>query len=191
MALIGTIARISALLARVERGLLVGLVGAIAGLVLLNVAARALGMTLAWADELAIQAMVLAGFVGASLMLRMRNHPAVQILHEVLPGRGLYLLRVLASALALGFGLVLAWLCWRWFDLPGLIRAGFDVALYESQTFNFLYTEVSPVLGLPMFLPFLVMPWFALTLSLHALANLCEDLGLLPPPGPAETGAAP
>ncbi|HHX91399.1 MAG TPA: TRAP transporter small permease, partial [Paracoccus sp.] len=28
---------------------------------------------------------------------------------------------------------------------------------------------------------FLVMPWFALTMSLHAMINLAEDIGLLEP----------
>jgi hypothetical protein len=36
-------------------------------------------------------------------------------------------------------------------------------------------------MGLPHFWFFLVMPWFALTLTVHALTNLAEDLGLIAP----------
>lgn len=171
--------RLSDLVAALERGLLMLLIGAVAGLVLLNVAARAVGYTLAFADELAIYAMAMAGFVGASLMLRMRSNASVLILHEVLPAGAVRGLRVAVSAVSVGFGVLLLWLCWRWFDPLALAAAGFDVATFEGATFNFIYTEVSPVLGLPMVWVFLVMPFFGLTLTIHALANLAEDCRLL------------
>ncbi len=173
-------------LARVERVLLMGLTGAVALLVLLNVATRAAGYTLAWADELAVYGMVMGGFVGASLMLRMRTAPAVTIVYELVPDWAVRGLRTVVSTIAFLFGLVLIWLCWRWFDLGALAGAGFDVAAFEGQTFNFLYTERSPVLGARMIWFYVVIPWFALTLSVHALTNLVEDLGLIAPPPPEE-----
>jgi TRAP-type C4-dicarboxylate transport system permease small subunit len=103
----------------------------------------------------------------------------VKIVHEVAGPALVRALRVTASALAAGFGAALAWLCWRWFDLPGLWAAGFDIPTYEMASFNFLYTEVTPVLGLPAWHFYLILPWFALTMSVHGLTNLVEDLGLL------------
>lgn len=174
---------LSEALIAVERRALTGLMAAVAVLVLLNVGGRAIGFTLAWADELAILAMVLAAFVGAALMLRARMDPAVLILHEVLPARAVAVLRGAVSLVALGFGLALVWMCWRWLDPAGLAASGFDVAAFEMTRFNFVYTEVTPVLGWPFWWFYLVMPWFGLSLSLHALANLTEDAGLAPPRG--------
>ena len=172
---------LSEALITVERLALMGLVAAVAVLVLLNVGGRALGVTLAWADELAILAMVLAAFIGAALMLRARIDPAVLILHELLPARAVALLRGAVSVVALGFGLVLLWICARWLDPVGLAASGFDVAAFEMTRFNFVYTEVTPVLGWPFWWFYLILPWFALSISLHAAANLLEDLGLSPP----------
>ncbi len=172
---------LSEALITIERLVLMALIAAVAVLVLLNVGGRALGVTLAWADELAILAMVLAAFVGAALMLRARIDPAVLILHELLPVRAVAVLRGAVSVVGFGFGLALLWMCWRWLDPAGLAASGFDVAEFEMTRFNFAYTEVTPVLGLPYWWFYLIMPWFALSVSLHALANLLEDAGLSPP----------
>lgn len=186
MLLIRFLRRLSDMLGRIEKFVLMVLMAAVALFVLMNVTFRLFNVTLAWADELAILAMTLGGFIGASLMLRARTDPAVLLLHDNGPKALVRVLRIIISALASAFGMVLFWLCWRWFDLPGLIAAGFDVRTYEVATFNFLYTEQTPVLALPYYLFFLVMPWFALTLSVHALTNLAEDLGLIDPPPPQE-----
>lgn len=174
------ILRLSAATVAVERVLLMGLIGAIALLVLTNVLLRMVGVTLAWADEVAVFSMVLSGFIGASLMLRGRIDPAVLLLHEVLPDGGVRALRIAVSATCLAFGLVMIHLCWRWFDPVSLTAVGFDVAAFEGRTFNFIYTDTMPVTGVPTFWAYLVMPWFALTLSIHAAANLAEDLGRVP-----------
>jgi TRAP-type C4-dicarboxylate transport system permease small subunit len=178
MALIRLIVGLSALLTRIERVGLMLLVAGIAVFVLLNVVFRYFGVTLAWADELAVLCMTLVAFVGAALMLRARTDPAVLILHEKGHPALVRVLRLMISVLAAVFGVALAWMCWRWFNLPGLIAAGFDVGEFEMTTFNFLYTERTPVMGLPSWRLFLIMPWFAVSITVHALANLAEDLGL-------------
>lgn len=181
MPLVRLLRRFSDLLTRIERLLLIVLIALVAIFVLMNVTFRLFNVTLAWADELAVLSMTMAGFVGASLMLRARIDPAVLILHEMLSPRAVRMLRAVVSLLAAGFGLMLGWLCWRWFNLPGLMAVGFDIGEFEMTHFNFLYTEQTPVLALPFFWFFLIMPWFALTLSVHALTNLAEDLGLIEP----------
>ncbi|MGY6409728.1 MAG: TRAP transporter small permease [Alkalilacustris sp.] len=175
---------LSGLLVRVERVLVMGLVAGIAGFVLLNVGFRLFRVTLAWADEAAVLCMVLAAFVGASLMLRMRSDPAVRLLHQMVSPAAVRVLRAVVSAVAAGFGGVLGWLCWRWFDPAGLWAAGFDIDAFEMATFNFLYTETTPILRLPFWWFWLVLPWFALTLTVHALTNLAEDTGLIAPAPP-------
>lgn len=169
---------LSNLLTRVERPALILLVAGIAVFVLMNVVFRYFGVTLAWADEMAILCMTLAGFVGAALMLRARTDPAVLILHEMGRPGLVRVLRIVVSVLAAVFGAALVWMCWRWFNLPGLIAAGFDVGEFEMASFNFIYTERTPVMGLPSWRLFLIMPWFAVSITIHALANLAEDLGL-------------
>lgn len=181
---------LSAVLTRLERGALMLLVAGIAGFVLVNVVFRMFGVTLAWADELAVVCMTLTAFVGAALMLRARSDPAVLILYELGRPGLVRALRLAVSVIAAGFGAALVWMCWRWFNLPGLMAAGFDVGRFEMATFNFLYNERTPILGLPSWRLFLVMPWFAASVTVHALANLAEDLGLARPAVQARSAAA-
>ena len=166
------------------------ILAAIAVFVLMNVLLRAVGITVAWADEMAVYCMILAGFVGASLMLRGRIDPAVLLLHEVSSGRVIRVLRLVISMVCAAFGVFLIYTTWLWFDPAGLIAAGFDVPTFEMSTFNFVYTDVTPIMGVPTFWFYLVMPWFGLTVTIHAAANLVEDLGLTPrPDNPAKIDA--
>jgi TRAP-type C4-dicarboxylate transport system permease small subunit len=163
----------------IERLLLQLLIGSIAVFVLMNVLLRMIGITIAWADELAVYTMVMSGFVGASLMLRARIDPAVLLIQEILPQHLHYVLRAVVSFVSACFGLVLCYLCWLWFNPVALISAGFDVARFEGATFNFIYTDVTPVMGVPAVLFYLILPFFAVAITVHALTNLCEDLGFL------------
>ena len=168
-------------LIRIEQILLMLLIAATAVFVLTNVGFRLFRITLAWADELAVLSMALAGFVGASLMLRARIDPAVKILQEMLGGPVMRALRIAVSLIASAFGLILLWLCWRWFDPAGMAAAGWDIETFQFTTFNFIYTDVTPVLQWRFFWFYLIMPWFAFTVTVHALTNLAEDLGLIAP----------
>lgn len=167
-------------LVRLERVILMLLIAAIAFFVLINVIFRMFGVTLAWADELAVLSMAMVGFVGASLMLRARVDPAVKLLQEALRGPFVRLLRIVVSSIASVFGVILLWLCWVWFNPQGLFAAGWDVDSFQMATFNFIYTDVTPVLQWRFFWFYLIMPWFAFTITVHALTNLSEDLGLVP-----------
>jgi TRAP-type C4-dicarboxylate transport system permease small subunit len=169
----------SDIVARIDRIAMMFLVAAMVLLVLVNVGTRFFGVTLSWADELAVYFMILTGFVGASLMLRLRTDPAVTLLHEFLPARYVRILRIAIAAIALVFGVLLVWMCWSWFDLPSLIAVDFDIRRFEGRTFNFIYTEMTPVMGLPAIIFFAIVPWFAVTLSIHALTNLLEETGFL------------
>jgi hypothetical protein len=71
-------------------------------------------------------------------------------------------------------------MCWVWMDPVGIARAGFDAKEYAANSFNFVYTERTQTLNWPTWVLQLVMPLFAATFSVHALANLVEELGLQP-----------
>jgi TRAP-type C4-dicarboxylate transport system permease small subunit len=174
-----TLGKISGIFNRVERFLLQLLIASIAFFVLMNVLLRMIGITIAWADEMAVYSMVMSGFVGASLMLRARIDPAVLLLQEVLPHHTHHVLRAIVSGVSASFGLVLCYLCWLWFNPAALMAAGFDAARFEAATFNFIYTDATPIMGVPTFYFYLILPFFAIAITVHALTNLCEDLGLL------------
>jgi TRAP-type transport system small permease protein len=177
-----TLSRLSAGLSAVERLILRLLIAVLALSVLMNVLLRMIGITLAWADEVGVYSMVLSGFVGASLMLRARIDPAVLLLHEFLPARAVRLLRMTVSALSALFGVILLYLCLRWFDPIQMISVGFDVNAFQAATFNFIYTDRTAITGTPAYLLYLIIPYFALAITIHALTNLCEDLGLIDRP---------
>ena len=61
-----------------------------------------------------------------------------------------------------------------------MARAGFDARELAAQTFNFIYTERTQTLNWPVWGLYLIMPVFALSMTIHSAANLLEDLGLVP-----------
>lgn len=168
----------SRLLLAAERHALVGLMGLLMALILLNVATRYLGVPLYWVDESAVYSVVWLTFIGASAMTRLRLDFAVTMLTERLPASGRAAARVVATAAVVGFGLALAWMCWLWMDPPGLVRAGFDARALAAETFNFLYTERTQTLNWPTWVLYLILPLFSVSLVVHGLALLAEDLGL-------------
>lgn len=170
----GPVARISAAILRVEAVALTVLMGAVAGLILLNVVTRTLGMALFWVDEAAIYAMIWMVLIGASVQLRTGSAIAVDLVAGIVPQGARRALAVTVSMLVLAFALTLAWLSWIWFDPMGIARAGFDAQAHSAATFNFIYQEPTVTVGIPKFLVWLIVPTIAATMSVHALANLVD-----------------
>lgn len=164
----------------VERLALGGLMTLLVLLILLNVATRYAGLPLYWVDEASVYSVVWLTFVGASVMTRLRLDFAVGLLTEQLPPRLQKAAKVIATGGVLVFGLAMIAMCWLWMDPVGIANFHFDAKEYAAQSFNFLYTEHTQTLEWPMWVLQLIMPLFACTLSLHALANLLEDLDLAP-----------
>mgnify|MGYP003575419954 CR=1 FL=1 len=171
----------SDLLLRVERTLLTGLMALLVALVLLNVVTRYSGFPLYWVDEASVYVVVWLTFIGASVMTRLRLDFAVTMVTDLLGPRAAHAARVVASAGVLCFALALVAMCWLWMDPVGIARHGFDARDFAAESFNFLYTERTQTLEWPLWALQLIMPIFALCMSLHALANLAEDLRLAPP----------
>ena len=173
------IQRASAAILRAERLALMALMGLLALMILLNVATRYSGVPIYWVDEAAVYLVVWLCFVGASTMTRLRLDFAVTLLDAV-GERHARRLKALSTACVFVFGCALIAMCWVWMDPVGIARHGFDAREYAAESFNFLYTERTQTLNWPTWVVQLVLPLFALCFTLHAAANLVEDLGLRP-----------
>ncbi len=171
---------LSAKLLATERILVAGFMFLLTGLILLNVVTRYSGVSLYWVDESAIYSIVFLSFIGASAMTRLRLDFAVTMLTERFSARGVRIAKVIASAIVLLFGITLLWLCVLWLDPVGMARAGFDAKALAAATFNFIYTERTQTLNWPVWALYMIMPVFALSMSVHSAANLLEDLEVVP-----------
>lgn len=173
------IVAVSGRLLRVEHRAIQGLMFLLSALILLNVVTRYTGYPIYWIDESAVYSVVWLTFIGASAMTRMRLDFAVTMLTERFSERGAAIFRVIATLGVVLFGISLGVMCWLWLDPVGIAQAGFDARDYAGQSFNFIYTERTQTLNWPTWVIYLIMPIFALSMTLHALANLFEDLGLV------------
>lgn len=169
---------LSSLVLRAERHLLMVLMAALVLLILLNVATRYSGMPLYWVDEAAVYTVVWLTFIGASVTTRLRMDFAVGMLTDHLGPRSARIAKTLATSCVLLFGVALLAMCWVWLDPIGIAQFGFDAKEYAAQSFNFVYTERTQTLNWPTWVLQLILPIFAATFSVHALANLLEDMGL-------------
>ena len=171
---------LSAALLRAERIAVVGLMFLLTGLILVNVVTRYSGAPIYWIDEAAVYSVVWLTFVGASAMTRLRLDFAVSLLTDHLPPNAARIAKIVATGIVVAFGLALAWMCWLWMDPVGIARAGFDAREFAGETFNFLYTERTQTLNWPTWILYLAVPLFAVSMTIHGLANLAEDLALAP-----------
>ena len=165
---------------RTERAALTVLMGLLVLLILLNVVTRYSGTPIYWVDEAAVFTMVWLTFVGASVMTRLRMDFAVGLVSDHLPPGGAKVLKVIATLGVLVFALALVWMCWVWMDPRGIAVAGFNAKDYAEASFNFIYTERTQTLEWPTWVLQLILPIFSLTLTVHAFANLLEELEASP-----------
>lgn len=179
------LSRLSDRLARLEEAAAAALAAAVTLLILVNVAFRAAGSPLYWISELAIYAMIWMTFLIASAVLKRRQGIAVTLISDLLPGFSRRLLMAGVDLAVLVFAVLLAWLCWRWYQPLALAQAGFDVQAFQGETFNFIYAERTSTLGIPKFWVWLCVPWLSLSLTFHGLVNLTEALRGLRDPGQA------
>ena len=165
---------------RAERATLTVLMGLLVLLILLNVVTRYSGTPIYWVDEAAVFTMVWLTFVGASVMTRLRMDFAVGLVSDHVPPGGAKVLKVIATVGVLVFALALVWMCWVWMDPRGIAAAGFNAKDYAEASFNFIYTERTQTLEWPTWVLQLILPIFSLTLTVHAFANLLEELEASP-----------
>ncbi|WP_341476678.1 TRAP transporter small permease [Pelagivirga sediminicola] len=145
---------------------------AITGLVLLNVVTRAMSASIFWVDEAAIMSMTWMTFLAASAAVHHGHSVSVTLFTDMLPEGAAHAAQRAVDGIVLGFAALMLWLCWRWFLPLDLLRAGFDTGAFQGETFNFIYAEPTLTLGVRKFWLWLIMPLFALGVTLHAVANL-------------------
>ncbi|KEA65317.1 TRAP-type C4-dicarboxylate transport system, small permease component [Marinobacterium lacunae] len=167
-------------LARLEIGLAAVLAAAVTLLILLNILTRAVGMAIYWVDELAIYAMIWSTFLATSVVLKQRDAITVTILIDKLGERGRYWMSLFADLMVLLFALILLVLCWRWMDPPTLIANGFNIKAFQAETFNFIYSEKTNTLGMLKIWPWLIVPLFSISLTVHSLNNLALKIFSIP-----------
>ncbi|WP_163574112.1 TRAP transporter small permease [Halomonas faecis] len=182
------LSHLSGRLARLEEIAAATLAAAVTLLILLNVAFRAAGSPLYWVSELAIYAMIWMTFLIAAAVLKRRQGIAVTLLADALPQAARRWLEAFVDAVVLLFAVLLLWLCWRWYQPLTLARLGFDLQAFQGETFNFIYAENTQTLGVRKFWVWLIVPWFAVSLTLHGLVNLGKTLRRLREP---QTASAP
>lgn len=175
----GLFIRLSESLLRLERYAVATLMTLLSGAILLNVVTRYLGSPIYWIDEFAVYCMVWLTFFGASAMTRLRLDFAVTMMTERLSQRMRDLSRVLATGMVIVFSLSLVAMCWLWLDPVGIASAGFDARAFSGSTFNFVYTERTQTLNWPTWVLYMILPVFAVSVTIHGLANLLEDMGVV------------
>lgn len=149
----------------------------ITALVLLNVVTRAMSASIFWVDEAAIMSMTWMSFLAASAAVHFGHSVSVTLLTDLLPKPAAHLAQRAVDAVVLAFALLMLWLCWRWFLPLDLMRAGFDAMAFQGETFNFIYAEPTLTLGIRKVWLWLIMPLFAVGLTVHAVANLTRPWG--------------
>lgn len=177
------LSRFSNGLLRLEKGLVTMLAAALLLLILLNIVTRELDAALFWVDELAIYTMIWMAMIGASVMVRQRSAVAVTIVTDLLPLPIRRMATRVVDALIAFLAIVLLVLCWLWYDPIALISAGFDFDAFAQDTLKFIYSEPTNTIGIRKFWLWLAVPFMALTMSVHSLANLLE--------GPSGAGSKP
>ncbi len=169
--------RASEALDRAALALAAGLAAVMAAAMLAQVVFRfVLEAPLSWSEELGRYCFVWVSMLGAAGGVRRGLHPALELVEPKLPA---------------AFG---PW--WRAAVLlAGLAFAGL-VSVYGLSLARFNMRQRSPVMGLPMELPYAAIPAGGLLIALHLLAALLGRRGAGPaadvsPAGAGPAGAAP
>jgi len=132
------VTRFDTLFLRVNRALLIAMLGAMASMVFANVALRFLtDHSILWVEEVSRYLMVWLTFLGAGLVLRHGGHIGIDTLQERLP-RQAAAIRAVIFVLLLVFFLVMAWIGTR----------------YATLTWG----QTTPVLRIPVGSVYLAMP---------------------------------
>lgn len=164
--------KFSLLLASFERIGAVACAAAITLLILLNVVTRALNHALFWVDELAIYAMVWMLFFSIALLLKKRQLVAVTFLSDFSPPLIKKLLAIAVDYITLIFSVFLLYFAWDWFKPLDLASVGFDYNEFSAKTMNFIYQEKSNTLNINKFWVWLIIPYFSISVFVHALTNI-------------------
>ena len=132
----------------VNRWIVISMMAVMATLVFMNVVSRYIfNHSIIWAEEVSQYLMVWVAFLGAGLALRQGRHVAIEMLQDRLPPRARRMTRHLVALLLILF-------------MGILIVLGFQFA-------RFAWDQETPVLNIPLGIPYLAVPIGALLLLIH------------------------
>ena len=143
-------------------------------LIILNVISRAIGQSLYWVDELAIYCMVWMTLLITSAILKKRGAITVTLLLDSLPVNLRKYADIIVDLIVFIFAVALLGLTINWLDIWNFIKVGFDVEQFQSNTFNFVYSENTNTLSIKKIWIWLPLLFISLSLSIHAFVNLLE-----------------
>jgi TRAP-type C4-dicarboxylate transport system permease small subunit len=81
-----------------------------------------LNNSLAWTEEMAMNALVVIVFLGSVMCVRLVRHIQVDILYRFLPNMLVRTLEIATDLLCIGFYGYMSWLYWRYLDIVGSER---------------------------------------------------------------------
>ena len=160
------IQRIDRGLAVAERGLVIALTAAIAGIMMVQVVMRYFfSAPIFWAEEISVQLLVFVTLFGLSLLVRQGQLVSIDFLPRALPERARHALLALLGVVMLALLIFIAWLGWEWVMRPD-VRMELGATTQLPRWYNFSALPVA----------FGLMAW-------HQLASIVRELRAL-------TGAA-
>lgn len=132
----------------VNRWIVIAMMAVMATLVFMNVVSRYIfNHSIIWAEEVSQYLMIWVAFLGAGLALRQGRHVAIEILQDRLPSTARRMTRHLVALLLIVF-------------MGVLIVLGFQFA-------RFAWDQETPVLNIPLGIPYMAVPIGALLLLIH------------------------
>ena len=131
-----------------NRWLIIGMMAAMVAMVFWNVVSRYIwNYSYIWAEELSQYLMVWITFLGAGLALREGRHVAVELLQDRLSTKARRTMRYVIVGLIVAFLIV-------------LVVVGFRFAAFAME-------QETPVMNIPLGIPYLAVPLGALVLLAH------------------------
>lgn len=147
----------------------------VTALIVFNVVTRAMNQAVYWIDEAAVFVMVWMMFLATSVLIKRRAAVAVTVLVDFFPKSLRRIMGVLIDWLVLAFGVLLLVFCWNWFDPVAVMKHSWDTTAFSGDTMNFIYQEKPNTLPIEKFWVWLIVPYFALSVVIHMLANIMAD----------------
>lgn len=146
-------------LVRIERGLVIGLTGAIAGIMMSQVVMRYFfSAPIFWAEEISVQMLVFATLFGLSLLVHHSILVSIDFLPRALPGRSRHALLAVLGGVMLALLAFVAWLGWEWVARP-------DVRL-----------ELGATTQLPRWYNYTVLPLALTVMAWHQLVAIVREV---------------
>jgi len=127
-------------------------------LILVNVALRLMGSGITWSEELIRYLLILVTFIGMSVCARDGEHVSIEFIPQMLKGKANTILMVVINSVSLIFSIMLTW--------------------YSFQLFQFSWKtgQLSPGLGLPIFLIYAVTPLSGLLVTIRYFQQIIKIL---------------